>query len=168
MRSAKQGTLPARALLPFLVIALAGCGAVSPTGLSPHPAPIPTSSNMPPLEPIIKPREVRSASDLIFNARLKRYDDPQGALDLLKGGLSKWGDVPDVRYEMARAADHLSWKVEDNREEKKRLLQENLGHLEEAMRLIKSGKRWLVDPMGCKTANLQTSIEQAKLALQRP
>ena len=102
-------------------------------------------------------------------ASLKRRNDkdPEGALSMLKGGLSKWGDVPDVHCEMAYAVVAIMAKTRNDPAALRRLKQEKLDHYKKALELVESGKSWDNDPMTSKTANLKTSIEQAEAAVEK-
>ena len=112
-------------------------------------------------------REPQSVSDLVFYAgdKRRRLNDPEGALSMLKANLSKWGDAPEVHCEMAYAVDAIIAKTRSDPAALRRLKQEKLGHLKKAKALLDSGKRWSSDPLGNKTSNLDTSIEQAGASL---
>ncbi len=117
-----------------------------------------------PIKPVKKKPE--DAGDLVFKARTKRKfgtRDPEAALKILEDGLEKWGDVPDVHHEMAMAVNDMIPKARNDPEAVSRLRKEKLAHLEKAMELLESGKKWNVDPRGNRTGNLKTSIEQARL-----
>ena len=112
-------------------------------------------------------KEPNNAFELVSYASIKRRKDkdPEGALSMLKGGLAKWGDVPDVHCEMAFAVDAIMAKTRNDPAALRRLKQEKLDHYKKAQQLLLSGKSWDNDPTESKTANLNTSIEQAQAAV---
>ncbi len=125
------------------------------------------STSSAPLGPVAK--DPKNAFELVSYASLKRRNDkdPEGALSMLKGGLAKWGDVPDVHCEMAFAVDAIMAKTRNDPAALRRLKQEKLDHYKKAQQLLQSGKSWDNDPMTSKTANLNTSIQQAEDALRK-
>ncbi|MHC4201410.1 MAG: hypothetical protein ACYSU0_15580 [Planctomycetota bacterium] len=114
-------------------------------------------------------REPKNAFEFVSYASIKRRNDkdPEGALRMLKEGLSKWGDVPDVHCEMAYAVDAIIAKTKNDPAALRRLREEKLAHYKKALELVESGKSWDTDQAGNKTGNLKTSIEQAEAALGR-
>ena len=114
-------------------------------------------------------RVPKNAFEVVFYAsqKRKRQKDPDGALRMLREGLTKFGDSPDIYSEMAMAVDAKMAKAGKGSAAYRQLAGEKLRHLEKAMEVINGGKGWEQDAMGNKTTQLQTRIEQARKAASK-
>jgi hypothetical protein len=111
--------------------------------------------------------EPKSVYEVVFYAKQKRRKDPDGALSMLQDGVRKFGEAPDLYHAMAMAVDEKMAKAGRGTARYRELAREKLAHLEKAMSLVESGKDWERDPLGNRTQNLRTSIEQARAAARR-
>jgi len=104
--------------------------------------------------------------ELLHWARIDRKKAPDKALADLVAKESEYGDIPDFQMAKAMTVDEKIGKAQGNAA-KKILAEEKLRYLSKAQELLDDGKSWNKDPMGSKTGNLDTSLEQCRLLVKK-
>ncbi|MHC5054939.1 MAG: hypothetical protein ACYTKD_09505 [Planctomycetota bacterium] len=111
-------------------------------------------------------RQVDTLFKLLHWAREDSLKDPDKALSDLRAQESKYGSIPDFQIGLAMAVDKKIGRAQGNAA-KKGLAEEKLRYLEKTQELLDAGKSWDSDPMGTKSSNLKTSLEQCKLLIDK-
>ena len=111
-------------------------------------------------------RQVDTLFKLLHWAREDSKSDPDKALADLRAQESKYGSIPDFQMGLAMAVDKKIGRAQGNAA-KKALAEEKLRYLEKVQELLDAGNRWDSDPMGTKTGNLKTSLEQCRLLIDK-
>jgi len=124
-------------------------------------APAGTTASSQPVRP-----QPKNLFEFLYYVGLDAKKDPDKALADLRANESKYGDFPDFHVAKAMAVDRKIGRTGDNATNRN-LAQEKLRCLEKAQELLDDGKAWDQDPIGSKSANLQTSLEQCRIMVEK-
>lgn len=164
---------PMPLVIGVVVLAIVGIGLYVFLGTAPtkrHESPAASGTTETATDATSAAEPARAEADTLFKllhwARIDRKDNPGKALADLCARESKYGDVPDFQVAKAMTINEKIARAQGNAA-KRALAEEKLRYLEKARELLDAGKAWDEDPIGSKTGNLGTSLEQCKLLVDK-